>query len=283
MKNEAEFEKILDTDYSIAYCIDDSYTMDKLHFHNVYEIYFAQTGGLRFFVNNKIYPIEKNDLFVFNHLDLHRIGITPGTHYERYVIIFNPDYIKNYCTDTTDLFKCFTNRNQNFSHRIHLNDKQTEEFLALYKKAETYFKSSDYGDDVYKKMTLAEILIFINHFNAKNEFIQKSDSEFAKIKPLINYINENIHLKLSLEHLASRLYISRFYLCKIFKEATGFTVKEYIIYRRIMKATELLRENIPVSQVSEMTGFQNDCHFITTFKKNVGISPKQYSKREMKL
>ncbi|HOJ11847.1 MAG TPA: AraC family transcriptional regulator [Clostridiales bacterium] len=276
------FEKILDTDFSAVHHIDDSYAMNIFHFHNVFEIYFAQTGGLKYFVDNRIYPVEKNDLFIFNHLDLHRIGLPPGIHYERLIIIFNPDYIKSLCTDTTNLLECFVNRSPNFCHRSPLSNEQAEAYMSLFHKAQSHMETGEYGDDVLKKTALAGILVFVNRIYRDNHYSlpMRYDAEYDKVKPILAYIDDNIHQKLSLDHLSDYFYISKFHLCKIFKEVTGFTVNEYIVYRRIIKAAELLRKNFLVSQVSEMTGFQNDCHFITTFKKIVGITPKQYAMKK---
>jgi YesN/AraC family two-component response regulator len=64
----------------------------------------------------------------------------------------------------------------------------------------------------------------------------------------------------------------------IFKKATGFSVNEYIINCRIIKARELLKENLPVSKTGEMVGYCNVSHFIRTFSKLTGLSPKQYAK-----
>jgi AraC-like DNA-binding protein len=282
MKTDKDFKKIFDTDFSLSHHIDDSYSMDTFHFHNVFEIYFACTGGLKYFVENRIYPVEKNDLFVFNHFDLHRIGIAPGIRYERSIIIFNPDYISSLSTDSTDLLECFLNRKPNFSHRLHLTNEQADAYSALFQKAQQLFHTDEYGADIRKKIALAEILLFINllYREIPNPAPSQIDAGYSKVKPILGYINENIHCKLSLDDLANRFYINKYYLCKVFKETTGFTVNEYITYRRMIRAAELLRKSLSVSQAAEMTGFQNDSHFITTFKKYVGITPKQYSMKQ---
>lgn len=271
---------IMNTNFSATHQIDDSYVMNTLHFHNVYEIYLAQTGDLHFFVDNRIYPVEKNDLFIFNHTDLHRIGIAPNTHYDRYLIVFSPEYAADMCTSCTDLLECFHSRPPWFSHRVSLSDEQADRFISLHNIAASHMNKAQYGDDILAKLALAEILVFINCIYRENRTPapECTDNAYAKIKPVLNYILENLHEKLSLDKLAQRFYINKYYLCKLFKAVTGFSFNEYITYNRIIQASELLRKNLPVSQVSEMAGFQNYCHFITTFRKIAGISPKQFSK-----
>jgi len=279
MKKQNHIMSIMSTDFSATHQIDESYTMNSLHFHNVFEIYFAQTGGLHFFVDNRIYPVEKNDLFIFNHTDLHRIGIAPDTHYERYLIVFNPDYIVDMSTSSTDLLECFLKRDPRFNHKAHLSNEQVEQYLSLHSKASSHTDRTQYGEDILAKLALVEILIFVNCIYKDNPGYNPecTDAGYSKIKPVLNYILENLHEKLTLDQLAHHFYINKYYLCKLFKAVTGFSFNEYITYHRIIRASELLRKNLPVSQVSEMAGFQNYCHFITTFRKIAGISPKQFS------
>lgn len=285
MNDGRDFKKALDSDFIVFHRIDDAYSMDTLHFHDVFEIYLSKTEGLRFFVDNRIYPVERNDLFVFNHLDLHRIGIPPGTRYERYIIVFRQDYIGSMCTGATDLLKCFLDRTPGFQHRVHLSDGQAQTYLNLIEKASGHMNPCRYGEDVLKKITLAEILIFVNSlYHASHPAVLAlRDAGYGRVKPVLDYINANLCNKLSLDHLAKQFFISKYHLCKLFKEVTGFTVKEYVIYRRIIRATELLNKNLPVTQVAGMTGFQNDSHFITTFKEIVGTSPKKYARRDYML
>ncbi|MEN6315765.1 MAG: AraC family transcriptional regulator [Clostridiaceae bacterium] len=280
MKKQNHIMSIMNTDFSATHQIDDSYVMNALHFHNTFEIYLAQTGGLHFFVDNRIYPVEKNDLFIFNHTDLHRIGIAANMHYDRYLIVFDPEYAADMCTSNTDLLECFLKRTPRFSHRVHLSKEQAEQFISLHCKAASHISKTQYGDDILAKLALAEILIFINRVYRENRTPTQeySGTAYAKIKPILDYILENMNERLTLDQLAQQFYINKYYLCKLFKAVTGFSFNEYLTYHRIIRASELLRKNLPVSQVSEMAGFQNYCHFITTFKKIAGISPKQFAK-----
>ena len=275
------FKQIFDVDFSTYHDIDDSYEMNSMHFHDVFEIYLARTNGLKYFVGNIIYPVEKNDLFVFNHLDIHRISVPANTHYDRYVAIFSKNYIEDMSTDTTDLLACFLKRSPQFCHRIHLSDEQAQYLITMFEKSEKNDNPVKYGDDVRRKINLTEILIYINTLYESGHMSAPpvDETEYKRIRLILDFIDRNLDQKLTLECLSKKFYVSKYHLCKIFKGATGFTVNQYIIYRRILKSTELLRQGLSVSKVTEMCGFQNDCHFITTFKKHVGTSPKQYAKR----
>ncbi len=263
------------------YSSDMNWKMDKYHFHDMYEVYYSLTNNVDIFVNDVIYQVSKGTILVFNTADIHRTIPLDKTPYNRFIIHFNPEYMKDLCTAQTDLLDCFINRGPQFNHSLHLDSEQMEQFAALVDKAKRYQSNALYGQDIYLKLTLAEILLFINplYQDSIRCFSQKSKREFERIYPILQHIQTNISDNLSLDSLSERYFINKFYLINLFKKATGFTITEYIIQTRIMKACELLKRGLSVQQVGELVGFNDNSHFIRTFKKHVGLPPKRYAQQ----
>ena len=67
-------------------------------------------------------------------------------------------------------------------------------------------------------------------------------------------------------------------MCRIFKAATGFSVMEYIIYSRVLRARQLLQDGVSVQQAGELSGFSDNSHFIRTFGQLTGVTPGRYAK-----
>ena len=82
-----------------------------------------------------------------------------------------------------------------------------------------------------------------------------------------------------LDQIAAEFYISKYYLSHCFKAATGFSVGQYLINTRILEARRMLQDGGRVAQVGEAVGFHSSEHFIRTFTKLTGISPKQYARQ----
>ena len=94
---------------------------------------------------------------------------------------------------------------------------------------------------------------------------------------IIQYIHGAVHQMPSLPVLCSEFSISRTYLCRIFKEATGTSPVEYWIKQKIREAKKLLRENNQnITQISMTLGYASIHHFTRTFKKFTGMSPTDY-------
>lgn len=256
---------------------DSRWKMDAYHFHDFLEIILTVSNGGFFFVGDSIYPITKNNLFIFNTMDLHRSSA--DGYYERYVIHFKQEMVADLCSRRSNLLDCFQNRPEGFVHCISLSPEDARYLIRLINKAK---KDDDaYGSDIRRKIALAEILLFINplYQDLKTPGHQENTAEFSQVLPILRYIQDHLDEQITLDLLASTFYINKFHLCAIFKKATGFTVMEYVIHRRLLKARELLQQQIPVQRVGEMSGFNNNSHFIRTFKKMIGISPKQYAKK----
>ncbi|WNS43713.1 response regulator transcription factor [Paenibacillus sp. MMS20-IR301] len=97
---------------------------------------------------------------------------------------------------------------------------------------------------------------------------------------MTEYIHKHYAEDITLEVLASQLYISKNYLNQLFKKVTGETFTNYVIRVRIEKAKALLLEgNHLIYEVSEMVGYQNVPYFSTLFKKYCGVSPSELIKR----
>lgn len=267
-------------DFFIAHSITYADKTKAAHYHDSFEIYFALSDGYRFVVNDKVYPLEKGDLFVFNHADIHHTIITYEKPREIYVVHFMPQYIRDLSSPQTNLLQCFTERGPDFSHRVHLDPNEAQDLITLFDKAIYYYENKVYGQDIYQKVLLVEILLLVNSFYRHSEITnhQKQTYEFGKISPILDYINIHFNEDISLGHLAQMFYLNKDYLGNIFKLATGYTVKEYIIARRMMFAKQFLLENEPIPRVMEKVGYTNYSHFMRTFKKHVGVTPKQYLK-----
>jgi len=85
---------------------------------------------------------------------------------------------------------------------------------------------------------------------------------------------------ISLGQVAQEVHVSPFYLCKLFRKATGMTFTEFVSRTRMEKAKSLLlNPNLRVSEIVYEVGFQSLTHFNRMFKKLMGESPSRFRAR----
>lgn len=114
--------------------------------------------------------------------------------------------------------------------------------------------------------------------------MKREKSKYSRhIKDAILYIKENYDQPISLNEISETLNIHKVYLSRIFKEETGVTISSYILNIRIMIAKKLIEStNMKIYEIAEQTGFKNAQHFVVSFKKVEGITPKDYREKREK-
>ena len=102
-----------------------------------------------------------------------------------------------------------------------------------------------------------------------------------KLRRVTDFINDNLEQDLTLTEIAQIAGLSHFHFARAFRKTMGITPQQYITNRRIEKAKELLAEsNLPIVEVGFQTGFKNQSHFTTLFRKFTSLTPKIW--REVK-
>ena len=93
---------------------------------------------------------------------------------------------------------------------------------------------------------------------------------------LIEFINNNFKMHLSLQDFADLVHMNPFHLLRVFKKATGLSPYDYLINTRVEFAKTLLKKGSLVQDAAIDTGFYDTAHFCRLFKRTTGLSPKDY-------
>ena len=103
------------------------------------------------------------------------------------------------------------------------------------------------------------------------------------VDKMVNYFEDHYSEKISLDQIAENMYLSPFYISKIFKSETGDTPIRHLINIRLEKAKGLLESGNTgnIQEVAASVGYDDAYHFSKLFKKRYGISPSQARKREV--
>jgi len=96
---------------------------------------------------------------------------------------------------------------------------------------------------------------------------------------ILRYIETNYAENISVKLISATLGVSTSYLSRIFKKEIGVTIHEYLNQYRISKSISLLKTN-SVTEVGYMCGFCDNSHFISVFKKYIGMTPLEFKRQQ---
>jgi AraC-like DNA-binding protein len=129
------------------------------------------------------------------------------------------------------------------------------------------------------QLKVEEILIRLMQTQARalleHEYRNLGNHPFAAV---VAYIKDNLHEKITVDLLCKKACMSKANFYRKFTEEFGISPASYIQQERLKKAKYLLHySNMNVTDVAFATGFQNLAHFVTFFKKETGVTPKQFA------
>ncbi len=153
--------------------------------------------------------------------------------------------------------------------------------LTLLAEADSAAPSGkSYTDSLIQTLTLH---LLKNYSTAKSVAENTSGGLSGyKLRRVQEFINANLEEDLSLAEIAAVADLSQFHFARAFRTSTGATPQQYLMKQRIERAKELLAENdLPIIEISLRTGFKNQSHFTTLFRKYTKFTPKLW--RELKL
>lgn len=122
------------------------------------------------------------------------------------------------------------------------------------------------------KQLIPHINVFLKTIFVKDDGLIQTEPE--KLRPVLNFIEENIDKKITLKHAASILNLSSERTRHLFLETTQSPFLQYILWlkvRKVLAAT--MQHSINLFTASIQYGFTDQSHFNRTFKKLYGIAP----------
>lgn len=129
----------------------------------------------------------------------------------------------------------------------------------------------------YREWLVHSITGFVDHMEKRSD--NRTIESIAAVK---EYIDNHLSEELSLDTVASKVFLSPKYLSKIFKEETGKNYVEYVTEKRMEKALELMENrNMTIEQIANTVGYGTTAYFIKKFKEKNGYTPKNYIRQLM--
>jgi AraC family transcriptional regulator len=102
-----------------------------------------------------------------------------------------------------------------------------------------------------------------------------------KLRRVTDFIEANLERDLTLTEIAEAIDLSQYHFARAFKQTTGHTPIQYLMQRRVEAAKQLLVESdLPIAEIALRTGFKNQSHFTTLFRKSTALTPRGYRNQQ---
>lgn len=150
--------------------------------------------------------------------------------------------------------------------------------LACYKEIEALACDilENYTRQYYCIGTLYKLFDYLIE-NSANKAPANIDNSLLYVKNVISYIQLKYSEPIKIENVAFALGLNRSYLTRLFKEATGYSLQDYLLTYRMKIALKLLCQNtMSVSEIAQSVGYGDTFTFSKAFKRHFGQSPSAF-------
>lgn len=271
-----DYKKVgyLTSDFKMFHLKDESMRTFHYHYHDFHKILILLNGDVTYCIEGRSYDLQKNDIVLVNAGEVHKPVIHSDRPYERIIIYVSPDFLEQYCEEDNDLRLCFRKASEEQSHVLRVESFPGNRLGRLIFELDLSLTDSDYARELHHRLLFLEFLIQLNRaaLHNKIEYIETSAAN-DKILSVLHYLNEHLTEPLSIDDIAARFYLSRYYLMHTFKEETGYSIGNYLSTKRLLLARELILSGKPVTEACYECGFNNYSTFSRAYKKCFGESP----------
>ncbi|MCQ6561079.1 AraC family transcriptional regulator [Paenibacillus mendelii] len=254
----------------------EPYNMRQNHFHPYYEIYYLLSGSRIYFIKDASYLVQAGDIVFIRKNEVHKTTQAGDSSHQRVILYFDDRYIRDWSDSQAKLLLSpFMSDNP----VVRLPEEVRLLVDAHIHRMMNELHEEPVGCEFYYSQALNDILLLSARFQQTNVPVELEGTSaiHSKISEVARYLNANYAETIHIHDLSKRFYISPYYLSRVFKEVTGFTIIDYLNLTRVKEAQRLLQEtSMSITDISAAIGFGNFSHFGKTFKKITRSSPREY-------
>lgn len=247
-----------------------------IHHHDFYEVYFFLSGQVEYRVEGTVYRMEPGDLLLISPMELHQPIVQPDSEpYERMVLWIGRDYLESLSTGEISLTRCFDWTRPGHTNLLQLNAVQRAGIAAKLDELEREANGDGYGAALWASGALLQLLVELNRMALQSTGDGAAETP-SLVSRVLEYVGEHYRENLTLATLAQEFYVSKSYLSHEFRQTVGTSLYHYIQLKRLLIARQMLRDNIAPGVVCQNCGFGDYANFYRTFRREYGISPREY-------
>jgi len=251
-----------------------------MHSHDHLEMAFILSGEGKYRFENGVLPVKEGDLLILNPGERHQALACPEA------AVPSTEFFVGAMDFQFEGLPANTFPVPEGKHVLHTSGELRQKLFRICSAMEAENAVCRQGRYYMLRAYLVQILLLA--LREQYEPIERTDGYAFEsvnrsylVEQILNYFEDHYNEKISLDRIAGNMYLSPFYISRIFKSETGETPIRHLINIRMEKARGLLEsgQGGSIQEVAAAVGYDDAYHFSKLFKKHYGITPSQARKK----
>jgi AraC-like DNA-binding protein len=266
--------------YEAHHNLSEMMEVTQFHCHDYFEFYLHIRGGEFMGVENRLFQLMPNQLFLLPPFSMHGLSCTSEMHnYERAYLNLSPEVLRVLGCGQIDPEALFRHHTSGNVCTYQLSSADAETFVSCVqqirdnsaRKSDPYERYGDYA-------LMMNLLNLVCRVIRREEPVEGEAFGNSIIQEILDYINNHYTQPIRMENLARSFGVSVSWLSHEFARFTNRSVYDYVLYRRVMLARQQMLGTASLNEIAYQCGFNDYSNFLRSFAKIVGMSPSQYRK-----
>lgn len=284
---EEQFQRIVDGNYelvdykpnsSIRFWVNNLSTNYATHWHSEMEIIMPLESCYDVTFGQQDFHLLPGDILIIPSGELHQLTAPPsGT---RLICLFS--------SSTLSKIRSFSYLTPYISSPILINRNNYEEIYDKAANLMIQMCHEYFSENLFSELTVFSHLLDlfacygqyrVEYKDTLNTLIDTNRHKILveRLNKVFSYLDEHFMEDITLEDAADIAGFSKYYFTRLFKQCSGYTFYNYLNFRRIKSAEDLLlNPNLSITEIALQSGFSSLSTFNRTFRKIKNCSPTEY-------
>ena len=279
VKERIEYENPL-LSLKIWQAIRNDQNSIQWHYHPQCELLLVQEGRLDLDVSDETYHLQAGDLVILGSSQLHR-DRSFGAPLVYTVLQFD---LQTFFDQSTIPYLQYFNETKVQLSAMNYIFRENEEARIVaadcIREIHSEAQRKESGYELAVNLLIKKLLLILIRNDKQGLLAGQDRVERIRIKPVLDFVEAKINDHIAVEDASRLANMSYYYFVKFFKKVMGQSFTEYVNFRKIKRAEQiLLTRDVSISEVGEQIGMSNMAHFYKMFKRFNGCSPKEFQRK----
>lgn len=264
--------------YFELYYYEDSYFSGvKNHVHDYYEFYFFLEGNMEISINHKKHTLKHGDVILIppgipHHVINHDYNIP----YRRFIFWLDEEYLTEITSRSEDLRYIFdyTAKHKKYIYSNDIIEFNVIEYKLIHLIEEKATQRFGYIPQI--SLCVYDLILHLNRMAYETINPVKTHTNQSLDKSIIAHIENHLDEELTLDSIAETFFVSKYHIAHLFKQKFGISIHQYITKKRLDMCKNALSSELNITEIFHRFGFHDYSSFYRAFKKEFGLSPKEY-------